>query len=121
MDLSESNLRTLVRPFAPLSPGAEDHYDAVVRRVNRVRARRARQQKELRDLEDQFIQNDLVVRSGSRRGLPLSARGRRQRLTRMLDLSQTVRRLDEEERFAMQNLDRMNAALDRWAKETYGP
>jgi hypothetical protein len=30
------------------------------------------------------------------------------------------RQLDEEERFASESLDRMNEALDRWARETYG-
>ncbi len=104
-----------------MSPEAESEYDAIVRRLNRSRARRARQQKVLSELEDQFVHNDLKVSSGERRGLPLSARGRRQRLSQLLDVSQEVRRLNEEERFAVKALDRMNEALDRWARETYCP
>ena len=115
-----SKVFDFVRPFDPLSPDAEAQYDAVVRRVNRTRARRAHQQKKLFELEAQFLHNDLNVRSGERRGLPLSLRGRRKRLSELLDLSATVRRLNEEDRFATQALDRMNEALDRWARETYG-
>ena len=75
----------------------------------------------LSKLEDQFVYNDLNVRAGQRRGLPLSPRGRRQRLSRLLDISEDLRRLNEEERFAVRALDRMNEALERWARETYGP
>lgn len=116
-----SNVLDFARPFDPMHPEAEAEYDAVVRRVNRARARRARQQKMLFELEAQFVHNNLNVRSGERRGLPLSLRGRRQRLARLLDLSENVRHLKREERFATEMLDRMNEALDEWARETYGP
>lgn len=118
---SASNVFNFIRPFDPMSSDAEAQYDAVVRRVNRARARRARQQKNLFELEDQFVLNNLTVRSGQRRGLPLSARGRRQRLAQLLNLSEDIRRLKEEERLATETLDQMNEALDRWARETYGP
>ena len=110
-----------VRPFDPMDADAEDQYDAVVRRLNRVRARRAARERERSELERQFVEDDLHVLSGSRRGEPLSDRGRRRRLSRLVDLEIESRRLQSEERFAVDALARMNEALDRWARETYAP
>lgn len=110
----------LIRPFDPMSTEAESHYDDVVRRVNRVRTRRVIIESERQQLEDQFVEGDLTVRSGPRRGLPLSNANRRKRLHRLIELSTEERRLAEEERFANESLDRMNRALDRWVRETYG-
>ena len=111
----------MIRPFDPQSSDAEDQYDAVVRRLNRVRARRARLGKELTLLENQFIDNDLTIRSGPRRGKPLSRTGRRRRLSRLVEVGAEIRQLDEQERFSAAALDRMNEALDRWVRETYAP
>ena len=111
----------LIRPFDPMSADAEDRYDAVVRRLNRVRVRRAEVSRELSELERQFLEGDFTVRSGPRRGRPAALLERRRRLERMLDLGATLRRLDAEEEFATSNLARMNEALDRWARETWGP
>ena len=115
------NVRELIRPFDPRSPEAEDQYDTVARRLNRVRARRNLIARELGELERQFVDGDLTVQSGPRRGQHLSRSGRRRRLARMLDLAAEMRRLDEVEAFSGAALDRMNEALDRWARETYGP
>ncbi len=114
------NVLELIRPFDPSGANAEEDYDAVVRRVNRVRSRRAVVARELADLERQFVENDLSVRSGARRGQPLTRNGRRRRLARLLDLGTEYSQLNHEERFAISDLDRMNEALDRWARETYG-
>ncbi|GEM_PF-3261712 len=114
------NVREMVRPFDPVSAEAEDQYDAVVRRVNRVRARRTRLTRELERLERPFVDDELVVRSGPRRGQPLSAAGRKRRLARLVEVGAELRRVEEEERFAVACLDRMNRALDRWARDTYG-
>jgi len=114
------NVREMVRPFDPVSADAEDQYDAVVRRVNRVRARRTRLTRELECLERPFVDDDLVAQSGPRRGQPLSANGRKHRLARLVEVGAELRRVEEEERFAVASLDRMNRALDRWARDTYG-
>jgi hypothetical protein len=119
--MDASNVRELFRPFDPVNPNAEEQYDEVVRRLNRVRARRARYRRELARLETQFIDNDLTVASGPRRGAPLSRAGRRRRLARLIEVGAELRRLHDEERFSASILERMNAALERWARETYGP
>jgi hypothetical protein len=118
--MAAPNVLQLVRPFDPLTAEAESEYDVVVRRVNIVRRRRARVERELAELERQFVENDLIVRSGPQRGQPLSRNGRRRRLVRLLELGTEFRHLNDEEQFAIANLDRMNEALDRWARETYG-
>ena len=118
--MATPNVLELIRPFDPLGANAEEDYDAVVRRLNRVRGRRTLVARERAELERQFIEADLTVRSGSRRGQPLTRNGRRRRLARLLELDTEARQLNVEERFAIANLDRMNEALDRWARETYG-
>lgn len=119
--MDSSNVQELFRPFDPLSHDAEERYDTVVRRVNRVRARKTRFRRELARLEAQFLDNDLRVTTGPRRGEPLSRAGRRKRLARLVEVASELRQLREEERFAVSTLDRMNEALERWARETYGP
>ena len=114
-----SNVRELIRPFDPISAEAETRYDDVARRINRVRAKRLRNDRERLELERQFVENDLVVRAGMRAGLPLGAAGRRQRIRRLFELTTEAQHLSEEEQFSVRALDRMNAALDRWARETY--
>jgi hypothetical protein len=114
------NVLELIRPFDPLGANAEENYDTVVRHVNRVRGRRTVIARELAELERQFVESDLIVRSGPRRGQPLTRNGRRRRLARLLELGMEYRQLNDEERFAVANLDRMNEALDRWAREIYG-
>lgn len=118
--MQESNVQSMFRRFDPMSASAESHYDTVVRRINRVRARRRNVDVELAELERQFVEGDLMVQTGPCRGEPLSKRGRRARLARLLDLGIESRRLASEERFSVEALDRMNEALDRWAKDTYG-
>jgi hypothetical protein len=110
----------LIRPFDPLTADAEAEYDAVVRRVNGLRDRRSEVARDLAELERQIVENDLVVESGPRYGEPLTPSERHGHLLRLLDLSMELRRLNDEEPFAVANLYRMNEALDRWARETYG-
>ncbi len=110
----------LMRPFDPSTADAETEYDAVVRLVNGLRDRRSEVARELAELERQIVENDLVVESGPRCGKPLSRSERHGRLLHLLDLAMVLRRLNNEEQFAVANLYRMNEALDRWARETYG-
>lgn len=110
----------LIRPFDPLTADAEAEYDAVVRRLNGLRDRRSEVARELAELERQMVENDLVVESGPRCGEPLTRSERHGRLLRLIDLAMELHRLNDEEQFAVANLYRMNEALDRWARETYG-
>ena len=110
----------LVRPFDPVDHDAEEQYDAVVRRLNRVRARRTRLTRELERLERPFLEGEPTVQSGPRQGQPLSVAGRKRRLTRLVEVGAALREATAEERFAVDALDRMNQALDRWARETWG-
>lgn len=119
--MDTSNVLKMIRPFDPLSAGAEDRYDAVALRLNRIRARRSRLDKQLAHLQGQFIENDLTIQSGPRRGEPLSKIGRRRQLDRLVQIRLELCRLDEQERFSVATLDRMNEALDRWARSTYAP
>jgi hypothetical protein len=116
-----SNVLDFARPFDPLDPQAEDRYDAVVLRMNRVRALRARNDRERVEIERQFVENDLTVRRGPRIGDPLTVRGRRQRIRYLVELASEAHRLAQEERCITRELDRMNEALDRWARDTYCP
>ena len=118
--MATPHVRALFPPFDPTSAEAEDQYDTVVRRLNSARIERGKAARELDELSRQFVEGDLRVRSGPRRGQPLSRVGRRRRLERLLELGQEVRRLDGLEAFSRAALDRMNEALDRWARETYG-
>ena len=119
--MEASNVLEMILPFDPLSAEAEAQYDSVVRRINRIRARRAYIAPEQRDLERQFIDGVFTVSSGRRRGEALSRITRRKRLMRLLELGAQADRLAEEERFALRALNRMDLALDRWARDTYGP
>lgn len=119
--MSPPQVLEMIRPFDPTTADAEPRYDAVVRRINRIRARSNQLERERSELERQFVENDLRITSGPDRGKSLSKAGRRRRLVRLHDLECEARRLREEERFSTDALERMNQALDRWARETYGP
>jgi hypothetical protein len=119
--MSSSNVVEMIRPFDPMEPDAEERYDAVVRRLNRTRARRMPLERERDELERQFVANDLRIRSGPLHGEPLSVHERRRRLARLCDLDHELRLLRSEERFSAEALEHMNAALDRWARDTYSP
>lgn len=114
------NVLELIRPFDPMDADAEEDYDAVVRQLNGIRGRQALVSRQRAELERQFIEGDLHVRSGPRRGQALTRNGRRRRLARLLVLDAETCQLNDQERFAAANLDHMNEALDRWARETYG-
>jgi len=114
------NIIDIRRPFDPDSKDAEDRYNHVASRINRLRGRRRRLDAERDELERQFVENDLVVASGRRKGLTLTRQGRRKRLERLLELDHVTRQLDGEERFLRGELARMNVALELWARKTYG-
>ena len=111
---------SLDRRFDPTSAEAEARYDRVARRINQLRAARNRCQRESDELARQFVDDDLVVSSGARRGQALTASGRRHRMKRLIELAGQIALLDEELTGLDESLGHMNQALDRWAKQTYG-
>jgi len=111
---------SLTPRFDPAAPGAERRYDDVVARINRLAALRARTRRECAELERQFVEDDLRVGSGTRRGQPLTARGRRQRLDRLLECTAALRGQEVESQRLRGELDRMNRALDAWARQQWG-
>jgi predicted nucleic acid-binding Zn-ribbon protein len=111
---------SLDRRFDPTSAEAEARYDRVARRINQLRAARNRDQREADELARQFVENDLVAQTGSRRGKALTASGRRRRMRVLIDLEREIALLDEELAGLNRSLTLMNEALDQWAKEIYG-
>lgn len=110
----------LIPRFDPNGAGAERHYDGVVARLNRLAVLRRRDQRELAELERQFVDDDLRVATGARRGQPLTPRGRRQRLEQLLACAARLREQDREWDRLNAALDRMNRSLDLWARENLG-
>jgi len=106
--------------FDPLAPEAEARYDRVVHRMNQLAATRNRSRKLHSELERQFVENDLTARSGPRRGQPLTAAGRRRRLTQLISLCEELARIESERARLGVELESMDLALDAWARETYG-
>ena len=68
------------RKFDPDAAGAEQRYDQTVQRLHWLTVTLRRERNVLEELERQFVQEDLLARSGSRKGEPLTPRGRRVRL-----------------------------------------
>jgi len=110
----------LLRGFDPMSSEAEERYDRVAGRMNQLSAARNWRRRMATDLERQFVENDLVAASGARRGKPLTARGRKRRLTRLLELRAELDHIDSEREHLSLELESMNEALEIWARETYG-
>jgi chromosome segregation ATPase len=111
---------SLDRRFDPTSSEAEARYDRVARRINQLRATRNRVQRHADELARQFVDGDLVARTGRRRGAPLTTAGRRQRMRSLLELTAEIALLDAELAGLDESLSNMNQALDAWARQTYG-
>lgn len=111
---------SLDRRFDPTSADAEARYDRVARRINQIRAARNRSQRETDELARQFVDGDLVAKTGTRRGQPLTETGRRGRMRNLIELAGQIAVLDEELAGLDESLEHMNDALDAWAKQTYG-
>lgn len=106
--------------FDPSTRSAERRYDGVVARINRLSAMRQRTRRECDALEQQFVENTLVATSGARRGKPLTARGRRQRLDQLLEKTALLCEQDREWDRLHAQIECMNTALDDWARENWG-
>jgi len=108
------------RKFDPLAKEAESQYNRVAQRLNRLSATRNCHRRAAEELERQFAENDLIARTGPRRGMPLTDIGRRRRLRKLMDLNLELSRIEDERDSLGCELDAMNVALDAWARETYG-
>ncbi|MBW2231101.1 MAG: hypothetical protein JRH17_12010 [Deltaproteobacteria bacterium] len=73
-----------------------------------------------REIERQFVENDLVVAGGKRRGQPLTAEGRRRRIAQLLSLHDEQHRIDAQLQRLGAELESMNTDLEAWARDTYG-
>jgi hypothetical protein len=110
----------ILRGFDPLSNETEERYDRVASRMNQLSAALNWRRRMATELERQFVENDLVAASGARRGKPLTERGRKQRLGRLLGLRGELDRIDSEREHLSLELESMNEALEAWARHTYG-
>ena len=110
----------LDRRFDPTSAEAEGRYDRVARRINQIQAGRNRCQREADELARQFVENDLIAQTGTRRGKALTESGRRRRMRKLMALEREIFLIDDELSGLKQSLTLMNEALDEWAKQTYG-
>jgi hypothetical protein len=108
------------RRFDPLEPAAEARYDRVVDELNDLSNQRRRNALKAQGLERQFVENDLSVLGGKRRGQPLSPEGRRRRLAQLLSLHDEQSRIEAEFLRMQTVFESMNADLDAWARDTYG-
>jgi hypothetical protein len=108
------------RRFDPLDPASETRYDSVVDSLNRRAAERRRNVRLAREIERQFVENDLVVAGGKRRGQPLTAEGRRRRIAQLLSLHDEQHRIDAQLQRLGGELESMNTDLEAWARDTYG-
>jgi len=106
--------------FDPTSADAEARYDRVARQINRLRGQRARLKREADELSRQFVEDDLVARTGAHRGEPLGIAGRRRRMRALLALNAEIGLVDHRLAGLDASLAQMNLALDAWARRTYG-
>jgi len=106
--------------FDPASQEAEARYDRVAHRMNQLCAAGNRSRRIASELERQFVENDLKSTSGVRRGKPLTPKGRRLRLQRLFDLQLDLSQMEQEREYLSHELAAMNAAIEAWARDTYG-
>jgi len=111
----------ILRAFNPISADAENEYDGVAHRMNQLTAVCKRRQTESTELRRQFVEDDLLAHSGSRRGEALTPRGRGRRLRQLITIEIELDKLERESANLRERLEMMNRAIESWARETYGP
>ncbi len=111
----------ILRAFNPASAAAESEYDGVAHRMNQLSAACNRRRLHASELRRQFVENDLVAASGSRKGDALTLRGRSRRLQQLIDNAIDLDKLEKEREQLCERLEMMNQAIENWARETYGP
>ncbi|MBW2273141.1 MAG: hypothetical protein JRG96_07710 [Deltaproteobacteria bacterium] len=101
--------------FNPLSEKDHRHYEELLRRVNFSDAVVRHLMRNLSELERQFIEDDLVVKSGPREGEPLDAEGREQRLLELMRINLDHARAREEHLKLIEQLGKIEQVIDDWA------
>ncbi len=104
------------RKFDPDSPEAEDSYERLVQRMNWLNTTLGSTRARHNELERQFLQNDLVARSGPRRGESLTERGRRGRLNELCECGETRISKELEYNLLRHELKAMNRDLEEWTR-----
>lgn len=104
------------KKFEPDSIEAEAAYERIVQRMNWVNTTLRSARTRYGELERQFLENDLVARSGPRKGDPLTGRGRRQRLKELFDCRDAVVRKELEYDILHRELRAMNRDLEQWTR-----
>ena len=102
------------RKFDPASPEAEDSYERVVQRMNWLNTTLGSTRARCHELERQFLENDLLARSGPRRGERLTERGRRGRLNELFECRDALIRKELEYKLLRHELRAMNRDLEQW-------
>lgn len=106
--------------FDPFSEDAERHYDAIALQIKGLRVGLRKLARRITELERQFVEDDLRVRSGERRGQPLGQVGRKRRLGELMELHVERAMLEQHEKRLLGHLDGMQSALERWATAHFG-
>jgi hypothetical protein len=104
------------KKFDPDSPEAEESYEQVVQRMNWLNTTLRSTRLRYEELERQFVENDLLARSGARRGQPLTPRGRRTRLDELFNCKETLANKELEYGLLRHELQAMNRDLEQWAQ-----
>ena len=104
------------KKFDPDSIEAEASYEHVVQRINWLSTTLRSARVRFSELERQFLENDLVARSGPRKGDPLTERGRRQRLKELFDCRDAVARKELAYDILQRELRAMNRDLEQWTR-----
>lgn len=104
------------RKFDPDSPEAEDSYERVVQRMNWLNTTLGSTRARYSELERQFLQDDLVARSGPRRGEALTERGRRGRLNELFECREALVSKELEYKLLRHELKAMSRDLEEWTR-----
>ena len=104
------------RKFDPDSPEAEAAYERVIQRMNWLNTTLGSTRDRCTELERQFLENDLLARSGPRRGKPLTERGRRGRLQELYAGRDALIRKELEYGLLRHELRAINRDLEQWTR-----
>ena len=101
--------------FNPLSEKDNRHYEELLRRMNFSDAVVRHLARNLAELERQFVENDLVVFRGPRKGEPLDMEGREQRLLELMRFTLDHSRAKQEHVKLIEQLGKIENVIDDWA------
>lgn len=110
--MSETNATVISLPIL-----SADAYDRIADRVNALLEKQMTLFPEYFELYDQFVDDDLLVKSGPRRGRRLTKQGRERRLKRLLALEVETHSMREEERLLRRRAGGYPVCENRYAGE----